>query len=154
MLSSCELRVSVGRYTFGLLAGFVIAFEHVGKTGRIVEECEVEFADGAVALLGNNDLGAALEVGVVLLVDLFAEDKHNNVGVLLDGAGFAEVGELGAMVAAAAFGSAAELGQSDNGHAQFFGDGFESAGDGRNFLSAILEALAAAGHQLQIIDNE
>src|ERR1700730_5058096 len=52
----------------------------------------MELADGAITLLGDDDFGTAFEVGIVLLVDFFAEDKHNNVGVLLDGAGFAQIG--------------------------------------------------------------
>src|ERR1700722_18195388 len=70
--------------TLGLVARLIVAFQHVGKTRGIVQKCQVELADGAVALLGNDDLGSAFQVGIVPLVDLFAEDKHNNVSVLLD----------------------------------------------------------------------
>ena len=65
----------------------------------------MEFADGAIALLGDDDFSSALEFGIVLLINLFAEDEHDHVGVLFDGAGFAEIAELRAMVAAAAFGA-------------------------------------------------
>ena len=44
----------------GLFSGLVVAVGHVGEAGGIVEECQVKPADGAVALLGNNDFGFAL----------------------------------------------------------------------------------------------
>ena len=119
-----------------------------------MQKREMELSDGAIALLGDDDFGAALEFGIVLLVDLFAEDEHDNVGILLDGAGFAQVAELRAMIAAAAFRSAAELRKRDDRDFQFFCDGFEAARDGGDFLRAIFEALAAAGHELEIIDDD
>src|SRR5712671_891763 len=87
----------------GLFAGFVVAVGHVGKTGGIVQECQVEAADGTVALFGDDDLSFASEGWIVLFVNLFAEDKHDEVGVLLDGAGLTQIGKLGPMVAAATF---------------------------------------------------
>ena len=53
-----------------LLAGFAVATGQVGEARRIVQEREVEFADGAVALLGDDDFGSALEFGIVLLRSL------------------------------------------------------------------------------------
>src|SRR5882672_4227465 len=91
----------------GLFSRFAIAVGHVSEAGGIVQECEVKTADGAVALLGDDDLGFASQGGVVLLVDLFAEDEHDEVGVLLDRAGLTKIGKLGTVVAAAAFRSAA-----------------------------------------------
>jgi hypothetical protein len=44
--------------TLGLVARLVIAFEQVGEAGGIVQKCQVELADGAVALLGYDDLGS------------------------------------------------------------------------------------------------
>src|SRR5271157_1068331 len=114
----------------------------------------MELADGTIALLGNDDFSTAFEIGIVLLVNLLAEDKQDHVGILLDGAGFAEVGELRAVVAAAAFGSAAELRQSEDGDLELFGEGLKSARDCRHFLSSILEALRTSGHELQVVDDE
>src|SRR5208337_5638191 len=57
---------------------------------------------------------AALEVGVVLLVHLFAKDEGDHVGILLNGARFAQVGKLWPMVAAPALGSAAQVRQRDH----------------------------------------
>ena len=74
--------------------------------GRVLEG-QLDEAGGAVALFGDDEFGDAFEVGIVLLIDLFAEDEGHDIGVLLDGAGFAQVGELRTMVASAAFGSAA-----------------------------------------------
>src|SRR4051812_24804214 len=59
----------------GLFARLAITLGHVGKPGGIVQKCQLKTADWAIALLGNNDLGAAPEGGVVLLVNLFAENK-------------------------------------------------------------------------------
>src|ERR1035441_8511247 len=77
------------------------------KPRRGVLEGQLDEAGGAVALFGDDEFGDAFEVGIVLFVDLFAEDEGHDVGVLLDGSGFAQVGELRTMVASAAFGSAA-----------------------------------------------
>ena len=71
------------------------------------DECQVHFAGGAVALLGNNQLGAALQVGVVLLVDFLAEDECHHVGILLDGSRFAQIGQLRTVIAAPALRRAA-----------------------------------------------
>src|SRR5579884_3618284 len=83
--------------------------QHRLKARRVLEECERHLSGRAVALLGYDQLGFALQFGVVLLVNLFAEDEGDHIGVLLDGARFAEVGELRTVIAAAALGGAAEL---------------------------------------------
>src|ERR1017187_3768318 len=87
---------------------YVVALRgEVFEARRGVFEGQLDEAGRAVALFGYDDFGDAFEVGIVLFVDLFAEDEGHDVGVLLDGAGFAQVGELRTMVASAAFGSAA-----------------------------------------------
>src|SRR5436853_7746545 len=108
----------------GVFPRLRVAPGEVREAGGIVQEREVEFPDWSIALLGNDDLGFAAKLGIVLLVDLFAKDKHNNVGVLLDGAGLAEIAELRTMVAAATFGSAAELGEGNYGNFEFLRQGF------------------------------
>ena len=61
-------------------------------------------AGRAVALLADDDLGDALgflvrlAVGVAVL--LLAEDEHDDVGVLFEGAGLAQVGELRPVIGA------------------------------------------------------
>ena len=64
-------------------------------------EEEWDGADRAVALLADDDLGLPLDRRVLehavlaLRVDLLAEEEHDEVRVLLDGAGLAQVGEHG-----------------------------------------------------------
>ena len=72
-----------------------------------MQKCQLDAADRAVALFGDDDFGEAFEVGIVFLVDLFAEDEGDDVGVLFDGARLAQIGELQPMVSAPAFRSAA-----------------------------------------------
>src|SRR5688500_4897728 len=74
----------------------------IEELGDVVAEDELEVADGAVALLGDDDLGDAL-LFRVLVVDLVAVDEAHQVGVLLDRAGFTQIGELRAVVAGALF---------------------------------------------------
>ena len=54
------------------------------KSGAVFEERHFHPPDGAVALLGNNDLGAALQLRIILLIDFFAEDEHDEIGILFD----------------------------------------------------------------------
>ena len=65
-------------------------------------------ASGTVALLGDDYVGLALGVGVFLtvfglVVVALAVDEGDDVGILLDRAGLAEVGEQGYLVAVALF---------------------------------------------------
>ena len=109
-------------------------------------------------MLGDDDFGLALDVFVLAVVILFAMDEGYDVGVLLDGAGLAEVGEQRLLVAGALFGSAGELREGDDGDAEFFGEGFEAAGDAADFLGAVLElflrAAGGAGHELEVVDDD
>src|SRR5260370_42457605 len=102
-----------------LFRGREPACGHGLESGAIFQEREVDSADRSVALFGNNDLGFALQVGIVLLVDLFAKDKHYQVGILLDRARLAQVGELWTMVPTPALRSAAQLRERNHGHAEF-----------------------------------
>src|SRR5215204_5113433 len=67
-----------------------------------LDECELDGADRPVALLADDDLGRPLGLGVRVslgvAVLLLAEDEHDDVGVLLEGPGLAQVGQLRAMV--------------------------------------------------------
>src|SRR5215470_1205504 len=47
-----------------------VFFGAVFEAGAGVQERQLDVADGAVALLGDDDFGEAFEVGVVFLVDL------------------------------------------------------------------------------------
>src|SRR4029434_11338489 len=76
-----ELREGVGRGFF--------------ETGEPAAKDEAHFVGRAVALLGDLDFGlVALFRGGIHLRPMRAIDEHDDVGVLLDGAGFAEIGEL------------------------------------------------------------
>ena len=48
------------------------------------QEGHLDPADGAIALFGNDDFRTPLQFGVVPLLDVFAEEEHDQVGVLLD----------------------------------------------------------------------
>ena len=87
----------------------------VGYVGK------VDGAGGAVSLFGDDDLGFAFEVFVFAVVVLLAVDEADDVGVLLDGAGFAEVGEERLLVAGALLGASGELGEGYDGDAEFLG---------------------------------
>src|SRR5439155_9003527 len=60
------------------------------EAGVFPEEGQLDRADGAVALLENDDFGHAL-FRCVRSVDLLAVDREDQVGVLLDRAGLAQV---------------------------------------------------------------
>lgn len=55
----------------------------------LVEE-EFDFAGSAAAVLRENKVGDILAISIFVIV-IFAVDEHNNVRILLDGTGFAEV---------------------------------------------------------------
>jgi hypothetical protein len=74
-----------------------------------MQKREMELSGGAVALLGDDDLGLALHVFIVAVVVLLAVDEGDHVGVLLDGAGLAQVAEQGLLVAGALLAAAGEL---------------------------------------------
>src|SRR6185295_1753758 len=97
-------------------AAAVMDFVEIAESGELLLEVELHDAGGAVALLGDDDLGLVVRlleldlplgifgvVGARLLgaqVILVAIDEHYDVGVLLDRARFAEVGQLRALVLA------------------------------------------------------
>ena len=95
---------------------------------------QIHDADRTVALLADDDLGFALERVAVLVhrpvVELLAVEEHDQVGVLLDGARLAQVGELRALVVARALlRRARELRQRDDRNAQLLRERLEPARD-------------------------
>ncbi len=66
-------------------------------------------------------------------------DEGDYVCVLLDGAGFAEVGEQGLLVAGVLLAAARELRERYDSDAELFGEGIEAAGVTADFLRAVLE---------------
>jgi hypothetical protein len=69
-------------------------------------------------------------------VIILAVDEQHNVGVLLDRAGLAKVGQLRALVLALLDG-AAELGQGQHRHVQLLGQRLQAPADLRNLLDAV-----------------
>ena len=65
----------------------------VGEGHVVAEKDEREVAGRAVALLGDDDVGDALALGL-LVVELLAVEEDDDVGVLLDRARVAQVGQL------------------------------------------------------------
>ena len=91
-------------------------------------------------------------VGLVAVVVLLAVEEHDEVGVLLDRARLAQVGEHRPLVVAL-LGRAVELGERDDRQVEILGDLLQAAGDRGHFLQAAL--LAAAGrHQLEVVDDD
>src|SRR5437660_12896284 len=75
----------------------VIADATLGKrfeSGAAFQERHPYFSDGTIALFSNNELGLTLQLRIVRLVDFFAENKHDQVGILLNRSRLAQVGEL------------------------------------------------------------
>ena len=76
------------------------------KAGVVGDIGHLDRAGGTVALLGDDDFGLAFEVFVFAVVIFFAMDEADDVGILLDRAGLAEVREQGLFVAGALLGTA------------------------------------------------
>jgi len=92
----------------------------------VLEEDEADRADGAVAVLGEVELRdpGRLGLGVVVLV---AVEEADEVGVLLDRAGLAEVGEDRPLVGALLRG-AGELGDADDGDVELASEDLQARG--------------------------
>src|ERR1019366_1432869 len=73
-------------------------FSAIFKLCHRVQEDQVDFADGAVTLFGEDELRYATQIFAVALINFFAEDKANQIGVLLDGSGLAQIAELRTVV--------------------------------------------------------
>ena len=91
----------------------------------------------------------------VLIIIVVPVQKENDVRVLLDGAGFPQVREHGALIVPLLVGTG-QLAQTNNRDIEFFGHNFEHSGHiGDHLLAALAAAPAASGggHQLQIVDD-
>ena len=73
---------------------FVSAVER-HETKKFGVEIEFDFADWAMTVFCNDKFGDVgwLKVGLVLVVIIDAVKEGNEVGILLDGTGFTEIGE-------------------------------------------------------------
>src|SRR5579863_4013427 len=97
------------------------AFQKRLETSRVLEERQPDPARRPIALLGNDQLSLALQIGIVLFVDLFAKNKGHHVGVLLNRPRFTQICKLRAMIAAPAFGCTAQLRKRNHRHVEFLG---------------------------------
>src|SRR5438067_10110294 len=69
------------------------------KPRGTLQKCQLDGSRGAITLLPDDQFGHPIELWIVRLVNLFAKDKRNHVGILLDRSGFPKVSQLRAMVA-------------------------------------------------------
>lgn len=118
-------------------------------------EVELDFADWPVAVLGEDELGdvGGDEVIVVLFVVVGAVEEHDKVGVLLDGAGFAEVGEDWAGVVAAGD-ATRKLSKSNNWDFEFASKCFEATGDFGDLLDAVAGVAIGTLEELEVVDDD
>src|SRR5215813_3047632 len=146
--------------------GQLFVAREIGELRHLALEVERHGADGAVALLGDENVGDVADLLAMLLpaLDAFVElihrfvsallglaalvivllavDEHDDVGILLDRAGFAQVGELWPLVLAL-LDRARELRERQNRNVQLLGYAFQAARDLRQLLDAVLAAAGA-----------
>src|SRR4051812_15847382 len=91
--------VLCGRAPSGWLLHRPLLAGPIGELRIVLEEDEADGAHGAVAVLGEDQLRAALILGLGVVVVVPVEEA-DHVRVLLDRAGFAEVGEDRALIGA------------------------------------------------------
>ena len=104
-------------------------------------------------MLGDDEIGDILHFGIVRLVVTWAVNKRHDVGVLLDGTRFTEVGEHRNR-RRARFDRTRELTQGNQRHVEFACDELESAGDFRDFLDAVTIMISCGLHELQVVDDD
>ena len=127
---------------------------HVGHEARVLGlEGELDVAQGAVAVLGDEELRLARVLGLLLRVVLVAEDEHDEVGVLLEAAGLAQVGEQRLLVAAALLDAAVELRQRDHRHVELAREDLQPAAHLADLLDPALDAVVGA-HELEVVDDD
>src|SRR6202790_539941 len=149
--------------------GQMVVQRQIAEPGETGLELQLDRAGWAVALLADDHFGLAVHQRHVQLpflifrraragflvrqIIFLAEHEHHHVGVLLDRAGFTQVGQLRALVFAA-LDLARQLRQRDDGNIQFLGERLQAGRDLRDFLHAVVAALAGALKQLNVIDHE
>ena len=114
-------------------------------------ERERDFADRAVAVLGDDQVGLAGALGVLVVV-LVAVDEHHQVGVLLEVPRLAQVRELRFLVRAR-LDRAAELRERDHRHAELAREDLQAAAQLADGGHARVVA-AVGAHQLQVVDDD
>src|ERR1700761_5341693 len=125
----------------------------VGELGVLLLEGQDDLADGAVAVLGDDDVGLALPLGVLVVV-LVAVDEHDQVGVLLNLAGLTQVRQDRLLVVLASLlDGAAELREGDDRDVELPGQPLEATADLADLLHPALD-VPLGSHQLQIVDYD
>ena len=99
----------------------------IGELRVVLQEDQPDGADRAVAVLGEDQLGAARILGVLVVV-IVAVEEADHVRVLLDRARLAQVREDRALVGALLRG-AGELGDADDRDGELTGEDLESAAE-------------------------
>ena len=124
----------------------------VGEAGVILKKAELHVVGGTVSLLGDDDGGLALFIGFPVVV-ILAVEKRDQIGVLLDGARLAKVGEIRAP-SLPRLDRPGELAQRHHRDIQLLRQTLEPAGDLADLDLAALEPLAPVGNELEIIDDD
>src|SRR5207245_1803069 len=124
---------------------------HVGETGVVVEERQLDGARRAVAVLRHDDLGRS-PVGSLRVVELLAVDEHHDVGVLLQAPALAKIGELRPLVGSH-LQVARELRERDDGYLELAGQDLQATRHLGHLHLSIL-GVVTAGHQLQVVDDD
>src|SRR5438132_2074841 len=120
--------------------------------GRVLgDEGQVDRPRGTVPLLADDDLGEVLVLRRLHAVPIGPVEKEDEVGVLLESAGLAQVGQLG-LLALAALHRARKLGEGHHGHVELLGQGLERARDLGDLLLPVLGV--PAPHELEIVDDD
>jgi hypothetical protein len=131
----------------------IAAARQTFEPGQHVQERQLDGAGGAVALLADDDLGHAGLLAGVLGVVLVAVDEHDDVGILLDGARFAQVAHHGALVGARAPRERLSCDSAITGHCNSLASIFRPREISPSSVARLSPSLAAA-HELQVVDHD
>ena len=106
-------------------------------------------------MLADDDLGDLLLVRCdVVLVDLLAIQEKDEIGVLLEGATFAKVGELRSEITMRPrFHRSRQLGQRDHGNVELLRQRLQRPRDLGDFLLPVL-LTGTPSHELEVVDDE
>ena len=146
-----------GRHQTAVVVG------EVGEGGELLLEHEPHGVDRAVAVLAHDQLGDPLQLRLLGRIDLvvaevavvvLAVDEPDQVGVLLEVARLAQVGEDRPLVAPGALlGRARELREGDHRHLQLAGEDLQPAAHLADLLDPA-GAVVLGPHQLDVVDHD
>src|SRR3954465_8797944 len=121
------------------------------EAGVLALEGEGHVAQAAVAVLGDDQVGLTRAVGVLVVV-LVAVDEHDEVGVLLDLAGLAQVAEHRPLVRPRLH-TAGELRQGDHGDLELAGQDLEATADLADGLDPVVHPRVGP-HELEVVHDD